>query len=202
MDPEHHLTFGAVRAGGASCGGGPGHARKAAAGVALLRQGLPLMTWTSGCCAPIGSPCWPRRTAGGAAQGRPGPGRGRDADGHDRALVVGGQDVSAPGRVAAPTLDPRCPPSGSLLSAGPSMPVRRQKAKALELRAALSLSRLWQPQGQRQAARELLAPIYGWFTEGLDTTDLREAQVVTGRVGITRSGARCQTTEIARHASF
>jgi len=56
--------------------------------------------------------------------------------------------------------------------------VRRQQAKALELRAALSLSRLWQPQGQRQAARELLAPIYGWFTEGFDTTDLREAQVL------------------------
>jgi predicted ATPase len=55
---------------------------------------------------------------------------------------------------------------------------RRQQAKALELRAALSLSRLWQQQGQRQAARELLAPIYGWFTEGFDTTDLQEAQVL------------------------
>ena len=55
---------------------------------------------------------------------------------------------------------------------------RRQQAKSLELRAALSLSRLWQQQGQRQAARELLAPIYGWFTEGFDTIDLREAQVL------------------------
>ena len=55
---------------------------------------------------------------------------------------------------------------------------RRQQAKSLELRAALSLSRLWQQQGKRQAARELLAPIYGWFTEGFDTTDLREAQVL------------------------
>ena len=55
---------------------------------------------------------------------------------------------------------------------------RRQQAKSLELRAALSLSRLWQQQGQRQAARELLAPIYGWFTEGFDTTDLQEAQVL------------------------
>ena len=55
---------------------------------------------------------------------------------------------------------------------------RRQQAKSLELRAALSLSRLWQQQGKREAARELLAPIYGWFTEGFDTIDLREAQVL------------------------
>jgi predicted ATPase len=55
---------------------------------------------------------------------------------------------------------------------------RRQQAKALELRAALSLSRLWQQQGQRHAARELLAPIYGWFTEGFDTTDLQEARML------------------------
>ena len=44
--------------------------------------------------------------------------------------------------------------------------------------AALSLSRLWQQQGKREAARELLAPIYGWFTEGFDTADLREAQAL------------------------
>jgi predicted ATPase len=55
---------------------------------------------------------------------------------------------------------------------------RRQQSKALELRAALSLSRLWQQLGKRQAARELLAPIYSWFTEGFDTIDLREAQVL------------------------
>jgi predicted ATPase len=52
---------------------------------------------------------------------------------------------------------------------------RRQHAKALELRAALSLSRLWQRQGQRAEARELLAEVYGWFTEGFDTADLQEA---------------------------
>jgi predicted ATPase/DNA-binding winged helix-turn-helix (wHTH) protein len=55
---------------------------------------------------------------------------------------------------------------------------RRQQAKALELRAALSLSRLRQQQDQRQAARELLAPIYGWFTEGLNTADLQEAKAL------------------------
>jgi predicted ATPase len=55
---------------------------------------------------------------------------------------------------------------------------RRQQAKSLELRAAMSLSRLWQQQGQLVQARELLAPIYGWFTEGLDTADLQEAKAL------------------------
>ena len=55
---------------------------------------------------------------------------------------------------------------------------RHQQAKSLELRAALSLARLWQQQGNREAARELLAPIYGWFTEGLDTADLQEAKAL------------------------
>jgi predicted ATPase len=55
---------------------------------------------------------------------------------------------------------------------------RRQQAKSLELRAAMSLSRLWQRQGKRDEARELLAPIYGWFTEGFDTADLQEAKAL------------------------
>jgi TOMM system kinase/cyclase fusion protein len=55
---------------------------------------------------------------------------------------------------------------------------RRQEAKSLELRAAMSLSRLWQRQGKRDEARQLLAPIYSWFTEGFDTTDLQEAKAL------------------------
>jgi predicted ATPase len=55
---------------------------------------------------------------------------------------------------------------------------RRQQAKSLELRAAMSLAGLWQQQGKRAEARELLAPIYGWFTEGFDTADLQEAQAL------------------------
>jgi predicted ATPase len=55
---------------------------------------------------------------------------------------------------------------------------RRQEAKSLELRAARSLARLWQQQGKRAEARELLAPIYGWFTEGFDTVDLQEAKAL------------------------
>jgi class 3 adenylate cyclase/predicted ATPase len=55
---------------------------------------------------------------------------------------------------------------------------RRQQAKSLELRAAMSLARLWQRQDNRAAARELLAPIYGWFTEGFDTADFQEAKAL------------------------
>jgi predicted ATPase len=52
---------------------------------------------------------------------------------------------------------------------------RHLQAKSFELRAAISLSRLWQAQGKRAEAQQLLAEIYGWFTEGFDTADLREA---------------------------
>ena len=55
---------------------------------------------------------------------------------------------------------------------------RSQQAKSLELRAATSLGRLWQQQGKRTEAYELLAPLYGWFTEGFDTADLQEAQTL------------------------
>jgi predicted ATPase len=55
---------------------------------------------------------------------------------------------------------------------------RGQQAKSLELRAAMSLSHLWQQQGKRQEAYDLLAPIYGWFTEGFDTVDLQEAKTL------------------------
>jgi predicted ATPase len=60
---------------------------------------------------------------------------------------------------------------------------RRQQAKSWELRAAMSLSRLWQQQGKRAEARELLAPIYGWFTEGFDTADLQEAKALLEELG-------------------
>ena len=55
---------------------------------------------------------------------------------------------------------------------------RRQQAKSLELRAVMSLSRLWQRQGKRGEARRLLEEIYGWFTEGFDTADLQEARAL------------------------
>jgi predicted ATPase len=55
---------------------------------------------------------------------------------------------------------------------------RRQQAKSWELRAAMSMARLWRDQGKPQQARELLAPVYGWFTEGFDTRDLKEAKAM------------------------
>jgi predicted ATPase len=55
---------------------------------------------------------------------------------------------------------------------------RKQQAKSWELRAAMSMARPWRDQGKRAAARELLAPVYGWFTEGFDTLDLKEAKVL------------------------
>jgi len=55
---------------------------------------------------------------------------------------------------------------------------RHRQAKALELRTTVSLSRLWQRQGKRAEARDLLAPVYGWFTEGFDTADLQDARAL------------------------
>jgi predicted ATPase len=55
---------------------------------------------------------------------------------------------------------------------------RQQQAKSWELRAAMSLARLWRDQGKVRQARELLAPVYGWFTEGFDTLDLKEAKAL------------------------
>ena len=55
---------------------------------------------------------------------------------------------------------------------------RTQQAKSWELRAAMSMARLWRDQGKRQQARDLLAPVYGWFTEGFDTLDLKEAKAL------------------------
>jgi predicted ATPase len=60
---------------------------------------------------------------------------------------------------------------------------RRQEAKSLELRAAMSLARLWQQQDKHVEARELLAPIYGWFTEGFDTADLQDAKALLAELG-------------------
>jgi predicted ATPase len=55
---------------------------------------------------------------------------------------------------------------------------RRQEARSLELRAATSLARFWRDQGQTDKAHDLLAPVHGWFTEGFDTADLKEAKLL------------------------
>jgi predicted ATPase len=61
---------------------------------------------------------------------------------------------------------------------------RQQQAKSWELRASMSLARLWRDQGKRDKARELLAPVYGWFTEGLDTLDLKEAKALLDELAV------------------
>ena len=63
---------------------------------------------------------------------------------------------------------------------------QRQDAKLFELRAATSLARLWREQGQPAAARDLLAPVYGWFTEGFDAPDLKEAKALLDQLGRAR----------------
>jgi predicted ATPase len=61
---------------------------------------------------------------------------------------------------------------------------QHQRAKTWELRAAMSLARLWRDHGKQQQARELLAPVYGWFTEGFDTRDLKEAKALLDELGL------------------
>ena len=60
---------------------------------------------------------------------------------------------------------------------------REQHAKSWELRAAMSMVRLWRDQGKRDEARDLLAPVYTWFTEGFDTLDLKEAEALLDALG-------------------
>src|SRR5262249_30947119 len=60
---------------------------------------------------------------------------------------------------------------------------QQQKARTFELRAAMSLARLWRDQGKRDEAHDLLAPVYGWFSEGFDTLDLKEAKSLLDELG-------------------
>jgi predicted ATPase len=64
---------------------------------------------------------------------------------------------------------------------------RRLQARSWELRAAMSLCRLWQRQGKREEARQLLAEIYGWFTEGFDTPDLKDARALLEELAVKRA---------------
>jgi predicted ATPase len=63
---------------------------------------------------------------------------------------------------------------------------QNQQAKSWELRATTSLAKLWQQQGKRQEAHDLLAPVYHWFTEGFDTADLKEAKALLDELSESR----------------
>jgi predicted ATPase len=68
---------------------------------------------------------------------------------------------------------------------------RQQQAKSWELRVAMSMVRLWRNQDRTQQALELLAPIYGWFTEGFDTRDLKDAKALLEELQSAQGGACC-----------
>ncbi len=126
--------------------------------------------------------------------------RGADARPERRGAVLRGGVPSAQGRIVSEvTTSPKqvtTSPKSEVPSPQPPTPstqaeaeaeacflkaidiARRQSAKSLELRAVMSLSRLLRQQGKKKKARQLLAEIYGWFTEGFDTADLREAKAL------------------------
>ena len=83
-----------------------------------------------------------------------------------------------PARIAAARATWARMPTFGWLIVCMNAPWRRQLAKSWELRTSISLARLWQSQGKRAEAIELLAPVYAWFTEGFDTKDLRDAKAL------------------------
>ena len=100
---------------------------------------------------------------------------------HDALTLA--HELSPPGCLAPATAGTAAGGGRSLVAAALDV-ARRQESKALELRAAMSLSRLWQQQGKQAEARALLAPVYIWFTEGLDTADLQEARALLDEPGV------------------
>jgi predicted ATPase len=90
---------------------------------------------------------------------------------------VGGRAASAQGRGSAEEADADEQEAEASFRWALGI-ARFQEVESLELHASMSVSRLWQQQGKRAEARELLAPIYGWFTEGFDTADLQEAKML------------------------
>ena len=81
------------------------------------------------------------------------------------------------GAIALKSLEPEVAKAESYFEHALSV-ARQQQAKSWELRAAMSMARLWRDQGKRDEARNLLAPVYNWFTEGFDTLDLKEAKAL------------------------
>src|SRR5262249_16235397 len=105
------------------------------------------------------------------------PGGGADGARGQRAGRPAGRGVSPPGELLQRQAVPDAAPAEVCFQQALAI-ARRQQAKSWELRATTSLARLWQQQGKHTEARELLAPVYHWFTEGFDTADLQEAKAL------------------------
>ena len=90
--------------------------------------------------------------------------------------MIGGSLISA-GEIALKSLAPDPEKAEAYFDRALAV-ARQQQAKSWELRAAMSMARLWRDQGKRDEARDPVAPIYGWFIEGFDTRDLKEAKAL------------------------
>jgi hypothetical protein len=117
------------------------------------------------------------RPGGADRRGAGSPGRSAGHGGPEHGTLVGSGAVATQGEFLL-----QCPvvhPGEAEACFERALDIARyQQAKSLELRATLSLSRLWHHQGKHHEARQVLAPIYGWFTEGFDTADLQEAKAL------------------------
>jgi hypothetical protein len=103
--------------------------------------------------------------------------RGDDTGRNNQGKVERSKDQSRSRRTRAGCGKARCHESGAYFELALAV-ARQQQAKSWQLRASMSLARLWRDQGKVQQAHELLAPVYGWFTEGFDTRDLKEAKAL------------------------
>jgi predicted ATPase len=103
--------------------------------------------------------------------------RSDDCGGNNEGKMVGGRVNRTAGEITLLSPEPDVAKAQAYFERALAV-ARQQQAKSWELRAAMSLARLWRDQGKVQQARDLLAPVYGWFTEGFDTCDLKGAKVL------------------------
>jgi predicted ATPase len=103
--------------------------------------------------------------------------RGDYSNAHKQGSVVRGGHPRVGGEIALKSTIPDAAKAEAYFERALAV-ARKQQARSWELRAATSMARLWRDQGKRDEARELLAPVYGWFTEGFETLDLKQAKAL------------------------
>jgi predicted ATPase len=108
--------------------------------------------------------------------------RGKNCSRNHEGAVVRSRDPSHRREIALKSAKPEAGKAEAYFEHALAV-ARQQQAKSWEPRAAMSLARLWRSQGKVREARELLAPVYGWFTEGFDTRDLKEAKALLEELG-------------------